>query len=428
MILTGHFFKPYKIKYLKRVLPVFLFIANFTINFAWGQLSEFECIDLIRESSQLLKDKDYPKAIENLDKVIRSFPGNSQAHLYRGVAYLGQKEYRLAVNDFNLATTNPDVLLLVYLNRAVAYQGLNEINNAINDLNQALKLSPDNAQAYYLRGYLYANKKDYFNAINDLNEAIKLDPDSSKMYLARSSIYLRTNKFNESLNDCNKALKIDPDSGDAYVALASIKLKQKNYKAALENLNSVLEKDPKNTNALFARSKLYADLKQYDKAIADCNKIIEIEPKFYNAYYLDGTCYFMAKDFKTATKLLNHAARHAGSHKVYACILGYLAYANLNDKEKADKILNLAVNNQTAWPQPVLQYLKGKINESQLFKAAKNNEELTEAHCYVGLNSMLKGFDQVAKHEFEWVVSHGNNDFTEYTLAKAFVDSSPQKP
>ena len=69
-----------------------------------------------------------------------------------------------------------------------------------------------------------------------------------------------------------------------------------------------------------------------------------------------------------------------------------------------------------------MKYLRGEIDESKLLAAATDNDKLTEARCFLGLDMEQKGRKEEALAHFRWVKEHGNPGFYEYTIAQAELD------
>ena len=388
-LLNQNYYQHIYLKF-KLLFLLIIFFSSILNNPVLAQLSEFEAEDLIKHGNQLMRDKDYNNALEDYNHVLKFYPANAEALFARGLDYMELKKFQLAIYDFNRSIASNEKVIYSYLYRGIAYDELDNFNNALSDFNQALRLAPNTPGAYINRAKLYTKHKNYFNAINDLSEAIRLKPDTESAYIMRSQTYLLMHKYHEAMIDCLKALDLNPNSSNAYILLGQIDFKQNNYQSALENTN----------------------------------KAIEIEPSNNNLYYLDGICYYLTEDFKDAATLFAHGAKSADNTRVYSTILGYLAYSNptVNNETKAKQLLTNLTGNKSKWPMPVIQYLKSEITDSQLLKIAKSNDELTEAHCYIGLNFLLKEQTPIAKSELQWVIDHGNKEFTEYSLALAFVD------
>ncbi len=65
---------------------------------------------------------------------------------------------------------------------------------------------------------------------------------------------------------------------------------------------------------------------------------------------------------------------------------------------------------------------KRGIQEADLFLLATDNDKLTEAHAYVGLDLSLKGNTEAAFNHLRWVKENGNKNFVEYALALTEIE------
>jgi lipoprotein NlpI len=73
----------------------------------------------------------------------------------------------------------------------------------------------------------------------------------------------------------------------------------------------------------------------------------------------------------------------------------------------------------TAWPFPVVRYLKREITGDELLALGANNDQRTEAHGYIGMDLLLAGKRAEARAHFQWVTEYGNSNFHEYHMARA---------
>jgi hypothetical protein len=88
-----------------------------------------------------LTDKQYDLAIQEFDRAISN--GISHAYYVRGQAWLAKKDYQRAISDFTEGIKKRERDYFVYFYRAEAYAGNNERENAIADYRRALTLDPD---------------------------------------------------------------------------------------------------------------------------------------------------------------------------------------------------------------------------------------------------------------------------------------------
>jgi lipoprotein NlpI len=93
------------------------------------------------------------------------------------------------------------------------------------------------------------------------------------------------------------------------------------------------------------------------------------------------------------------------------------------DRAAATRFLNDSASDlNESWPYPVVRFLRGEIDESQLLKRADNGDKRTEARCYLGLDHAIKRRQSEASAYFRWVKGHGNPTFVEYTIAVAELE------
>jgi len=118
----------------------------------------------------------------------------------------------------------------------------------------------------------------------------------------------------------------------------------------------------------------------------------------------------------------------------YMVLVWYFALRQTkNDAFAAKKLQeSIAKVDPTDWPYPVLQYLNQTLSLSEMLAQAKDNDKLTEAHAYAGLELSLNGKRTEALDHLRWVKEKGNKNFDEYSLALAEIDrlenASASKP
>ncbi|MFM6375379.1 MAG: tetratricopeptide repeat protein [Microcystis panniformis] len=103
--------------------------------------------------------------------------GNNQdaiGHYNRGVGYIQQKKYDLALAEFTKALNIDPRYAEAYLNRGFLYEQQEKPDLALSDYNQAININPRYAEAYGFRGLLYYSRQEREKAIRDLRQAAEL--------------------------------------------------------------------------------------------------------------------------------------------------------------------------------------------------------------------------------------------------------------
>ncbi|NOT54482.1 MAG: hypothetical protein HOP18_07750, partial [Deltaproteobacteria bacterium] len=73
--------------------------------------------------------------------------------------------------------------------------------------------------------------------------------------------------------------------------------------------------------------------------------------------------------------------------------------------------------NTSAWPYPVIRYLRRDLSVDDLLAAATDPDKKTEARAYLGLDLALAGKQDEAMTHLQWVKDNGKKDFSEYAFA-----------
>lgn len=186
----------------------------------------------LQEAVTLLRNRQYPAAIEKYDQILEADPHNERATLGLAAAYFGIYNYDETRRLLNLAAADHpksgapllelgklEIHLLHYddaiaeLKRSltkqpnsaaaheqmgVAYQAKGDDDNALTQFNEAIRLAAAAGSAYYFRGNLYADRNDDAHAYQDAAVAYRLEPNpQSRGFLAKTAV--RLNKCDESI-------------------------------------------------------------------------------------------------------------------------------------------------------------------------------------------------------------------------------------
>jgi tetratricopeptide (TPR) repeat protein len=301
----------------------------------------------------------FDQAIDYITGQIRAKPGDWAKYVWRANVWLKRKELDTAIADYNEAIRlNPGSAGVAHQGRGRAWRDKKDYDKAIADCNEAIRLDPGHARAYYTRGVVWSDKKDYDKAIADYNEAIRLDPGYERAYSGR---------------------------GNAW------------------------------------RAK-----KDYDKAIADYNEAIRLDPGYEHAYCNRGVALLLTGSAKVgddARKVLELEGWR-GEYSQYAVLWGYFGLRRAGNADSAKRLLDDAAArcDATTWPYPVIRYLRGELDQTAMLAAASDNDKMTVARFYLGLDLALKGRYEEAREHYRWVKEHGNPSFFQFNHALAELD------
>jgi len=116
-------------------------------------------------------------------------------------------------------------------------------------------------------------------------------------------------------------------------------------------------------------------------------------------------------------------AMREGNRSLSNVLFGHLAARQTGNEPAVKRFLKDSVGklNET-WPYPVIQFLRGDIDEAALLKVSTDDDKRTEARCVLGMEHAIKGRSGEALAEFRWVKELGNTALLAYTIAVAELE------
>jgi lipoprotein NlpI len=173
------------------------------------------------------------------------------------------------------------------------------------------------------------------------------------------------------------------------------------------------------------RGLAWCDKKEYDRAIHDLTEAIRLDPKNAPAHFGRSVTQMLARranagsGFRTVIDLQGWH----GNLSTYAVILGHLTASQETNSSQAVWFLTESSGRlDEKWPYPVVQFLRGNIDEARLLQLAVDDDKRTEARCFLGMQHALAGRRAEALAHYRWVKRYGNPNSTEYTIAVAELD------
>lgn len=176
---------------------------------------------------------------------VRKSPKNSRARNNRGLYFMKEEKFKVAIHDFT----------------------------------KAIELNPTYSEPYSNRGTAYFFIKDYYKSLADLNKCIEIDPDIAETYLNRSNIHMVLGDYKSAINDLRTLLKMDENESYAYLGLARSYRKMKDWKAAIQNYEEYVDRAPHNIPVYLNLSLCYQKIDSNEKALETLSKGIEENPK-----------------------------------------------------------------------------------------------------------------------------------------------------
>ncbi len=181
-------------------------------------------------------NKNYSLALSDFNKAVSLGLETSSVFYKRGYTYYELKQYENAIKDFNKAISlSEKIHTLVYFKRAFAYASTQQAELAIKDYEYVISKQPNFAEAYHDKGLVYYNLENHRLAIDNFSKAIELKLDYYDAYLSRGSSFFKLGLMDNAIIDYTKAINIKPSKGSTYYNRCVAHLINKDYALAMKD-------------------------------------------------------------------------------------------------------------------------------------------------------------------------------------------------
>jgi|GEM_PF-912661 len=280
----------------------------------------------------------------------------------------------------------PEAEVEYYLGDLLLHTG--RADEAEQRLQKSLSLDEKFSPSRISLGIVRLQQKRYEEAKKLFQDAIAITPQNYLAHYYYATILAQDQQYEDAIKSYKQSILLKPDLPGTYIDLGSAYLQLGREEDALEAYRKGVHLDPR--NPYFSWSFTYIFLRQNRGGLAATNAMIYIKQQGWG-----------------------------DDHSPYMALAAYFGYRQVPRAEDAKKFLDEAATriNTSEWPYPVVRYLQRAINEQELLAQATDNDKLTEAHAYIGLDLSLSGNRDGALTHLRWVKENGNKRFVEYALA-----------
>ena len=238
----------------------------------------------IDRAIKLLMSKQYDKAIEQCEEVLRINPTTESAYRIWGTCLRKQDRYDEAIEMFKKALEINPNLDQAYWAWGACLREQEQYGEAIDKFKKAVEFNPSSCAAHGAWGDCLRDTGRYDEAEEKYRKATELNPKYEDAYLAWNACLRKQGRHGEAIEMLRKALEDNPNSEQVYGALGECLRKQDRYGEAIGMFKKALEINPNYEAAYAAWGNCLRAQGQYDKAIELFKKVLEINPDSENAY------------------------------------------------------------------------------------------------------------------------------------------------
>jgi protein O-GlcNAc transferase len=226
------------------------------------------------------------ESVEQITAAIKLVPNSADAYNRLGTVLSRFLETDAARNAFEEALELDPKLAAAHVNLALILAQADELSAAHEHLDLAIELEAGNedaASAYFVRAMVWSAQGDNQNAIVELKHATQLRPDYAAAWSDLSQLLFSASDVSGALSAAERAVAIDPKEPAAQYQLGRIYLASGDSAAALEHLKAAWSLGMEDKPTMYALSRALRSTGHLKEAEEVNRKVIDLERKSVNA-------------------------------------------------------------------------------------------------------------------------------------------------
>jgi tetratricopeptide (TPR) repeat protein len=225
-----------------------------------------------------------------IEQKIQKNPDDELLYIQRGELRLLTDDFEGALKDgFYIIKDNPKNFSGYDL-ITVAYKKMGKWSNTIPYYEKMLKMQPDNIKVTYTLAIAYQNVNQFSAAHDLLNDLIKKYPNEANFYISRAKLSTLEGDKKSTKDDYEKALEIDPDNYNIYAARGNYlknssdgDLWKKDFNMAILLIGKEIEKNPQDATLLITRAEIMEEVGDVETALKEYENYLKTWPLNYSA-------------------------------------------------------------------------------------------------------------------------------------------------
>lgn len=284
-----------------------------------------------------LRNKDYDRALENVNAALERNPENAEAYDLKGQILQEQagtvndpERHRQIVQDMmqaynRAAELDPELEEDIQQRLRLAYY--NEFRSGIQAFNRgkenqeaydeaaayfslAGEIQPDSASAYVNEAFALLNAGRQDEAVEPLEQALEHGDTQVETYLFLADLYNQRGESAKALEILEQAADAHPANSDIQSQLLNAYVQAGRIEEAMEQYRAAVQREPENKLYRYNLGSLLLEAEEYEEAIEHLEKAVEVDPAYANAQYNLGASYVnMAVDLNEEISAMDDELR-----------------------------------------------------------------------------------------------------------------------
>jgi tetratricopeptide (TPR) repeat protein len=286
-----------------------------------------------------------------------------------------------------------------------------------------MRISPlSEAEVEYHLGELLLSARRYSEAEPRLQRSVQKDAKCAGCQLALGALIYRRRDYARAEQYFQIGLSLDPRNYQGHYLYANLLREEERYDEAIKAYDRALALNPNLASVYFDLSLAYAAAGRPRESEEAFGQALKLSPRGDSYYRARSRALLrMGRGAQAADDALAFIKRRGWLDEAATdtALVAYLGYRMDKLYIEAGKLLEQIAAKVDAkeWPYPVIRYLRREISAQQLISSAKDNDEVTEARAYIGMDLSLSGNRIDAIPHLQWVRDKGNPSLVEYEMA-----------
>jgi tetratricopeptide (TPR) repeat protein len=377
---------------------------------------------LVRQATALDNQKRFTQAVPLLRRAVKLAPRNSEAHLRLGHALAGVKHYPEAIKEYRTGMRSGSDANW-HFQLGYSLQQTNAHSEAVAEFRRAVALNPKDGDAFYDLGYSYDAVDRHDDSLAAYRQAARLNPKDYEALGQVGKELVDLSRHREALPVLTQAIGLHPRYAIGLSNRAIARDHLGDLKGALKDVDQAIKLGPALPTFHHTRASVLAHMGRLEDAVG----------AYTAALKLPNAPAFTYEDRAFALLGLGRGAEAAADAETYIRVQGlkdpklpyvafggYLGYRQAGKDTEARRLIALVPASE-GWTDQLRRFVQGELSSGDLIRAAKDNDQLTEAHAYSGFMLALDGKREAALEHLEWVTAHGVPTFLETVAARGWA-------
>jgi len=243
--------------------------------------------------------RQYPVALEYLERALAIRPDHAGAHNNRGNALKELKRLEEALASYDRALAIRPDYVEAHNNRGIVLQELQRPEEALASYDQALAIRPDHVEAHYNRGNVLQELQRPEEALASYDRALAFRLDYAEAHNNRGVSLKELKRPEQALASYDRALAIRPDYAEAHNNRGIALQELRRLEEALASYDQALAIRPDYAEAYNNRGIAMQKLLRPEQALACYDQALAIRPDYAEAHWNESLCRLLVGDLES---------------------------------------------------------------------------------------------------------------------------------